>query len=228
MKISTCSRITQKHMPLNDQEWYILDKTLLSYIKNCLYMYHVIHWLGAEPEIASDVLQETYLRVLRFTRSNEEHSPSIDNFEAFCKTTAKRYILDLYRKDKRYVGSLDDVTFFATCASISISDDPAELAVEDITLYSSMLTFSKIVKRFPEMQKTALLIDLARKTNFDDEAPSPLERAMDAVGISLRAYNRALPHDPILRSRHAALVCLAYKRLRLAFHDTLPQLSVAA
>ncbi len=229
MKISTCPRITQESMPSNDQEWCMLNKTLLVYIKNCLYTYHVIHWLGAEPEIASDVLQETYLRVLRFTRSNEERGSSIDNFEAFCKTTAKRYILDMYRKDKRFVGSLDDLTFFATSSSISISEDPAELAIEDITLYSSMLTFSQIVKRFPEMQKTALLIDLARKTNFDDESPSPLERAMDAVGISLRMYNRALPHDPILRSRHTALVCLAYKRLRLAFlHDTLPQLNVAA
>jgi hypothetical protein len=194
-----------------------------------LYTYHVIHWSGAEPEIASDVLQETYLRVLRFTHTeNYELSPSINNFEAFCKTTAKRCILDMYRKDKRLVGSLDDCTFSTTHENISISDDPAEIVLADISLYSSMLTFSQIVKRFPPMQRNALLIDLARKTDFDNESPSPLERAMHAVGISLREYNQVLPCDTVLRSRHNALLCLAYKRLRLAFRDTLPQLSSAA
>ena len=207
-------------MPSNDQEWRAFDNVLLSYIKNHLYTYHIIHWLGAESEIADEVLQETYLRVLRFAHP-------IDNFEAFCKTTAKRYILDMYRKDKRFIGSLDD-TSFVTHVNISMSDDPAEVAVEDISLYSIMLTFSQIVKRFPEMQRIALLIDLARKTDFDDEAPSPLEKAMETVGISLREYNQALPHDTVLRSRHAALVCLAYKRLRLAFRDTVPQLTSAA
>ncbi len=230
MKIVTCSRTSQERMPTTNEEWRTLNKKLLCYIKNCLYTYQVIHWSGAEQEIAEDVLQETILRALRFACKYKEQNdaPLINNFEALCKTIAKRYILDLYRKDKRFVGSLDNDDFSLTHTNISLSDNPAEIALEDMALYSSMQTLSQVVKSFPERQKTALLIDLANKADFDDEWPSPLERAMWAVGISLRDYYCVLPQDPILRSRHSALVCLAYKRLRLAFHDTLPQLTSAA
>ena len=224
MKFSTCSR-----MPSNDQEWHILDKILLTYIKNCLYTYHIIHWLGAEPELADDVLQETYLRVLRFARTADNaHAIAINNFEAFCKTTAIRYILDMYRKDKRLVGSLDDDHFSASHATISISEDPAELVLADMSLYSSMLTFSQIVKRFPEKQRTAILIDLARNTDFDEDNPRPLVRAMRTIGIQLHHYRLALPRDPVLRSRHNALVCLAYQRLHLVYFNMLSQPTSAA
>jgi DNA-directed RNA polymerase specialized sigma24 family protein len=217
-------------MPTSTEEWHALDKKLLSYIMNYLYSYHVIHWKGSELELANDVLQETYLRVLRFTCSDKAHEgvSSIQNFEALCKIVAKHYILDLYRKDKRFVGSLDDENFSLSHIVISILDDPSELALADMQLYSIMLTISRIVKRFPKKQRTAILIDLAHKTDFDEEAPAPLERAMEAVGITLRNYNQPLPYDTVHRNRHNSLVCHAYKRLRLTLQKTLSQLSSAA
>jgi len=214
-------------MPTSTEEWQKLDKKLLSYIKKCLYTYHIIHWLGAEPELADDVLQETYLRVLRFTHLKDK-APSINNFEAFCKTTANRYILDMYRKDKRLVGSLDDANFSSTHVAISLAQDPAELVFADMSLYSIMLTFSQIVKRFPKKQQVAILIDLARNADFDEDNPGPLERAMYAVGIQLRDYYCPLPHDPVLRNRHNALVYLSYQRLRLVFYSMLSQSTTAA
>ncbi len=222
MKSKIWSHLTQERMPLTTEEWCTLNKTLLSHIRYNLCKYNTTHWMGSEQELAEDVLQETYTRVLHFAQSDEDQecTPLIKNFEALCKTIATRYILDLRRKDKRLVGSLDNTKFSITHETISMSDDPATLAVEDITLYTHMFTFSQIVKRFPD--------NLARSADFDDEYPRPLERAMWSVGISLREYYCELPHDPILRSRHNALVCLAYRRLRLAFNTTLSPLNAAA
>ena len=230
MKFVTDLHPPQKCMPATSEEWHALNKILLSYIKSCLYTYSVVHWVGGEQEIAEDVLQETYLRALRFAHNKEEHEdvPPINNFEALCKTIAKRHIIDIRRKDKHLVGSLDNTTFFITHETISMSDDPALIAVEDISLYTSMRSFSQAIKNFPEKQRIALLIDLARNADFDDEHPRTLERAMWSIGIPLRDYYRELPCDPILRSQHNALVSIAYKRLRLAFNTTLSPLNAAA
>ena len=230
MKFATSLHLTQKRMPTTSEEWHALNKILFSYIKSCLYTYSIIHWIGGEQELAEDVLQETYLRAFRFAHNSEEHEdvPPINNFEALCKTIAKRYILDVRRKDKHFVGSLDNTTFFITYETISVSDDPAMIAIEDISLYTYMLRFSQAIKRFPEKQRIALLIDLALNADFDDECSSPLERAMWSVGIPLRDYYCELPRDPILRSQHKALASIAYKRLRLAFNTALSPFNAAA
>ncbi len=230
MKFVTSLHSTQKRMPTKSEEWHVLNKILLSYIKNCLYTYSVLHWIGGEQELAEDVLQETYLRAFRFAHNSEEHEdvPPINNFEALCKTIAKRYILDIRRKDKHFVGSLDNTAFSITHETISMSDDPAMIAIEDILLYTCMLSFSQAIKRFPKKQRIALLTDLARNADFDDECSRPLERAMWSVGIPLRDYYCELPHDPILRSQYKALVSIAYKRLRLAFNTTLSPFNAAA
>ena len=230
MNITTGQHVAQEHMPSTSEEWRVLDKTLLYYIKNNLDKYSILHWIGGEQELAKDVLQETYARVFRFLRGNseQEDSPPINNFEAFCKTVAQRYILDLRRKDKRLVGSLDTIEFSSSHEILSTLDDPETLVLEEMTLYATVLTVSKVVKSFPEKQRIALLIDLAQDADFDDESPRPLELAMWAVGIPLREYYCKLPHDPVLRSRHNALVYVAYRRLRLAFNTTSSPLNAAA
>ena len=230
MNTTTSLHSTQVYMPTTPEEWQTLSKTLLAYIKNYLYTLSIVHWHGNEVDLAEDVLQETYVRALQFTHKNTTHesAPSINNFEAFCKTVAQRYILDLRRRDKRLVASIDDDHFTITHASALLSDDPVELAIEHIDVYSSMIMFSQAILRLPEVQRTSILVDLAQKTDFDDECPSPLEVAMTFVGIPLRLYNRNLPSDPVLRSRHNASLSIAYRRLRLAFQNTASQLYPAA
>ncbi len=227
MKTAPCSNASpvQDRIPTTNSEWHTLDSKLHAYIKNCLYKYSVTLWVGDEQNLVDDVLQETYLRALCFAAKN---ASSIACFEALCKTIAKRYILDLRRKEKRFAGSLDNSAFTITYMITSTAVDPFELVLEDITYFSSILMFSQIIKKFPEKQRTAILIDLARNVDFDNECPGPLERAMYAVGIALREYDCPQPHDPVLRKRHNSLVCLAYKRLRLAFNNIMPQCNSAA
>ena len=51
-----------------------------------------------------------------------------------------------------------------------------------------------------------------------DVQPSPLQVAFLEVGIQLRDYENLLPQDPIMRSRHASLVSLGYRKLAMLFH----------
>ena len=70
---------------------------------------------------------------------------------------------------------------------------------------------------FQVKQRTALLIDLANHTDLTDET-SPLKTAFMAVNINLCEYQRALPPDPLERSRHRPHLSITHiKRLRQTF-----------
>ena len=215
MKPATISiSSSNEQMPTTSEEWHVLDAVLRSYIRKYVYQSHLVHWQGGETELIDDVLQETFIRAINYTR---KVYPSVSSFEAFCKTIAKHYLLDLHRKDKRSVLSIDNEWAFNASEGYFMSSDPTEAVEEEEEVYTLMLKFAQAIKNFPEKQRTAILIDLANLTDFDEKRPSPLERAMWVVGISLREYYCELPHDPVLRSRHTALVCLAYQKLRKNF-----------
>ena len=208
-----------QNVPTTVEEWNTLETVLHSYIQKHLYTLRLTHWQGAEKEITEDVLYEAILRAIRYAqRAISSTTSPIHSFEAICKTIAKRYLLDLRRKDKRLVFSLDNTPSITEHQYTETSDDPAERVIEDIMLYSKMLQVSKIVKGFTPKLKEAMLIHLANLADFNDEQPSPLERAMWSVSIPLREYRQDVSRDPVLRSRHAALVCLGYKTLRQTIH----------
>jgi len=202
----------QKSMPVTLEQWYLLSNKLYVYIKNCLYTYRTFQWEGGEAELAEDVLQETYLRALTFAEN--ENASSIENFEAFCRTTAKHHILDLQRKNQRFSGSLDTEAFSNLTNYTQGCSDPAEFVLEDLSLYADMLVISEAVKRLPDKTRTAVLADLANMMDIDEEEPTPLDRAMQKVGVEMREYNYELPHDKKLRSQHSSLLSQGYKRLR--------------
>ena len=61
-----------------------------------------------------------------------------------------------------------------------------------------------------------MLIDIAKRMQFDVQ-PTPLQAAFLKVGIQLRDYENQLPQDPTMRSRHASLVSLGYRKLEMSF-----------
>ncbi len=216
-------------IPTTEAEWNTLTVLLYTYVKRNIYSLSIFCWQGNEHSIAQDTVIETLIRVLSYVKGVERGvNPPIDSFEAFCKTTAKRYLLDQRKKDKRFIASLDATTSFSILLNASAYVDPSEDVIEDISQYSVLLAIASIIKDFSPKMQEAILIHLACNADFDDEFPCPLERAMEAVNIRLRDYDHALPHDPILRSRHNAQVCLAIKRLRLALNNAPLQLDSVA
>ncbi len=205
----------KEHMPNTVEDLNALEATLRPYIQNYIYMLHLFHWKGKEREMTDDVLHETYLRAIPYIRNAENGTiPPIMSLEALCKTIAKRYLLDLRRKDKRLIISIDATPSFNRHQYVDTCVDPVELASESMVQYSKMLMIAQVVKGFSPKLKEAILVHFANMADFDDEQPRPLERAMQAVDIHLSKYRRELPSDPVLRSRHAALVCLGIKNLR--------------
>ena len=163
-------------------------------------------------------MQETFYRAVRYASGEKQANiPPIGSFEALCKTIAKRYLLDLRRKDKRLIASIEVTTSLSLHLDVLLSIDPAEVVLEDISQYTTLLMIAKTIKTFSPKQKEAILVHIANFADFDNEHPLPLERAFWAAGIPLREYCRELPTDPVLRSRHAASLCLAIKSLRQTF-----------
>ena len=201
---------------MTNDDWNTLEAVLRPYIQNRVYDLQIAHWHGAEKELIEDVFSETILRAVRYAQRAASGTPSpILSFEALCKTIAKHYLLDLRRKDKRLVLSIDALPYYKEYQYIELSaDDSADTVLEDMLVYSKMLLISKAVKDFTPKLKEAMLVHFANMADFDDEQPRPLERAMWSIGIPLRKYRKEIQSDPVLRSRHSALVCLGYKTLR--------------
>ena len=205
-------------MPKIEGEWLELEVKLRSFIQNYIFKLHLVHWQGCAQLLGEDALHETFVRAISYARKAENGIvPPIDSFEALCKTIAKNYLLDLRRKDKHLAYSIDAVSTYNVHQYVSMSTDPINDVIDEMMVYAKMLLVSKAIKSFTPKLKEAMLIHLANLEDFDDEQPRPLERAMWAVGIPLREYQRELPKNPVLRSRHSALVCLGLKTLRQTF-----------
>src|SRR5260370_1367626 len=102
-----------------------------------------------------------------------------------------------------------------TNSSGSLRGKPSSDAI-CISLYSFLrlyVKFSHAVVKFPYKQRTALLIDLANRMDFNLE-PTPLQKAFLGVGIRLQDYQQPLSEDARGRSRHASNTSHAYKRTR--------------
>lgn len=220
---------TQRHMPKIEGEWLELEVKLRPFIQNFISRLNLVHWRGGAQLLGEDTLSETLARAICYARKAEHGIvPPIDSFEALCKTIAKNYLLDLRRKDKHLAYSIDTISPYCVHQYVGMSTDPINEVIEEMMVYAKMLLVSKSIKNFTPKLKEAMLIHLANMEDFDDEQPRPLERAMWAVGIPLREYQCELPKDPVLRSRHSALVCLGLKTLRQTFCDPPHQPDTAA
>ncbi|HYB00277.1 MAG TPA: hypothetical protein VED37_08665, partial [Ktedonobacteraceae bacterium] len=77
---------------------------------------------------------------------------------------------------------------------------------------------AKKVANFPPKLRRAMLIDIASHMHFELE-PTALQAAFLKVGIQLEEYAGLMPQEPIMRSRHASLVSLGYRQLKMLFRN---------
>ncbi len=209
---------TSDHRSAGDQIWCELYSTLRPYILAWVYSSGVTSWHGQENDIADDILQEAIIRTLKYTKQAESgKNLPIHSITCFSRTVAQNHFRDLRRRELRLVRPTlhdnDEVPFFV---SQSEQVDPSEVALEGLARRSLLLALARIIADFPDKQRTALLTDLANHADFADEQ-CPLRSAFVAVGIDLHAYRRPLPINPAERSRHAASLSMAYKRLKQTF-----------
>ncbi len=197
--------------------WDELHNWLKPHILTWLYQYHVPLWLGQEQDIANDILQETFIRTLNYVnRSAVTGSRPIESLESFCKTVARNYIRDMWRKEYRVVSltSLSESSENNILDRVSI--DPSELALVHLTSRDTLVILAHLIIDFPPGQRRAILVDLAQRSDFDEES-GPLHIIFLELGINLYEYKLVNPFNSVERSRHAALLSIAYKRLKKKF-----------
>jgi DNA-directed RNA polymerase specialized sigma24 family protein len=208
---------TQQHdyQPVNDRVWSELYGTLKPYILSWVYSSGVSSWHGQEHDIADDILQEAIIRTLKYMRLAESGKGlPIHSMTCFGRTVAHNHFRDLRRREMRLIRpntqeGQDEVLLLSHGDDI----DPSEVALDSLMRISVLMTVARVIVGFPVKQRTALLVDLANHTDLSDE-DNQMCRAFAAVNVDLRDYCRVLPGDPQERSRHAASLSMAYKRLR--------------
>lgn len=202
----------------HDAIWCTLYSSLRPYILSWIYSSGVSSWQGQEHDLADDILQEAVIRTLRYSKQTETGAANpIYSMICFGRTVAQNHFRDLRRRELRLVRPMaqeNQEPMLLTMPDAEI--DPAEVALEDLSRFSLMLTLAHIIKEFPSKQRIALLIDIAKYTDFED-GPSPLQIAFKTVGINLHNYRFSRSTDPNERARHAASLSVAYKRLRQVF-----------
>ncbi len=128
---------------------------------------------------------------------------------------AKNYFQDLRRKDSRLQPFNRD-GYSQVENTIHEEINIAEVVLDKVYEEWLFQEIAKEIANYPPKMREAILIDIAMRMDFDTQ-PTPLQAAFLNVGIQLQDYARLLPKDPIMRSRHASLVSLGYKKLEMSF-----------
>jgi DNA-directed RNA polymerase specialized sigma24 family protein len=200
-----------------DTLWLPLYLLLLPLAKRWVYAAHIYSWVGQENDVAWDIVLVTIQRTYEYNLKAQNENNPIGSFQRLSIRIARNYFQDLRRKDSRIQPFNRD-----GCSQVenTIHD---ELNIAEVILdkvYEEWL-FEEIAKEidsYPTKLRTAMLIDIARRMEFD-VPPTPLQAAFLKLGIQLRDYEYLLPQDPIMRSRHSSLVSLGYKKLAMEFRS---------
>jgi DNA-directed RNA polymerase specialized sigma24 family protein len=183
-------------------------------VKRLVHSSNIASWHGQEYDIVEDHVQEAVVRTWKFSQQavHREVRP-LGSPEAMCITIARHYSIDRMRQSRRFVRR-EQNNYTPEAQIVRYHQvDPLEEVIDKAFEESLLLMLPSEILEFPEKQRTALLIDLANRMDFDGD-PTPLQQAFLNVGIQMRNYQIPLPTDPVELNRHRSLVSIAYKRLK--------------
>jgi DNA-directed RNA polymerase specialized sigma24 family protein len=200
----------------SDATWENLYTTLRSPVRRWVYTSGISSWLGQEEDITEEIVQESISRTFeRSLRLHDSEETVLRSPEAMAYTIARNYYNDLRRREGRIDRFGTDENAYRNIAGA----DLIELALEGMYQQWILERAAYEISTFPEKQRRALLVDLAKHTDFD-EPPTALQQVLLTVDIRLQDYRQSRLADQVMRSRHAALLSVAYRRLREAHVDT--------
>ena len=198
-----------------DTLWIPLYSLLLPLAKRWVYAAHVYSWCGQEIDIAWDIVLVTIQRTYEYNLKAQDENIPIGSFQRLCIRIAKNYFQDLRRKDNRLQPFNRDGSSYVE-NTIHDEQDIAEVILDKVYEEWLFEEIAKEIASYPTKLRIAMLIDIAKRMQFDVQ-PTPLQAAFLKVGIQLRDYENQLPQDPTMRSRHASLVSLGYRKLEMSF-----------
>ena len=201
----------------DEHVWHNLYQWLFPLVSFWVYSSGVLSWRAQYAEIAEEITQEAVLRTFSYVqRAHKGEGAPVVSLKALCRVIARNHFEDRRKKDYRLIHT-NHTTDPLSEPFTHHQADPSQIAIDQLTLDATIMLAARIVARFPQRQRSALLTDLANITP-PDEQPSLLEQALSNEGVHLRDYHRPLPSDQAERGRYATLLCIAYKRLRNQVH----------
>ncbi|MBV9228252.1 MAG: hypothetical protein JOZ18_02975 [Chloroflexi bacterium] len=196
-------------------KWQNLYPALRSLIRRQVYASRIPSWHGQEDDIVEDILQESARRIIEYAQKAEKgEALPIYLFEHMVMVIASNYCKDMRRRDRRFIRLVADPSIVVGGGAM-MNLNPAhfsETAIERAYQEELFILLAHEIAAFPSKQRNALLIDLANRMSFDEQ-PTPLQKAFLQVGIRLEEYQQPLPEDLKERSKYAALLYHAYKRV---------------
>lgn len=197
----------------SESGWISLYSLLLPLVKRWVYSSNVYAWIGQEADIVWDIVLAAIQRTFEYALNAQNRGVTVTSLKYLSVKIAKNYYRDLWRKDRRIVRFDQEDSSYGSQPGLYSQVDPSELAFNIVYIGWLFIQIANLVITFPYRTRTALLIDLASRMHFDDTEVTPLQQAFLLAGIRLQDYADLLPEDPTAKSRHAALLSLAYKRL---------------
>ena len=198
-----------------DTLWVTLYLLLLPLAKRWIYASNTSSWIGQENDMAWDIVLVTIQRAYEYTLKAQRENIPIASIQRLSITIAKNYFQDLRRKDSRHQPFNRD-GYSQVEYAIRNEIDIAEAVLDKVHEEWLFQELAKEIANYPTKLRTAMLIDIARRMEFDLQ-PTPLQAAFSGVGIQLRDYKDLLPEDPVMRSRHSSLISLGYRKLAMLF-----------
>ena len=196
----------------SDATWEGLYTTLRSPVKRWVYTSGISSWRGQEEDITEDIVQVSVVRTYeRSLRLHDTDGDVLRSPEAMAYTIARNYYNDLRRREGRLDRFGNDENAYRDIPCTDLID----LALEGMYQQWILQRAAYEISTFPAKQRRALLVDLAKHTDFDEQ-PTVLQQVLLAVDIRLQDYQQPGLTDQVMRSRHAALLSIAYRRLREA------------
>ena len=197
----------------NDTTWQKLYPLLRPLVKHWVYSSGVSSWKGQEDDVVDDIVQEAITRLFQYSqRAERGEVVPIDAIEHMIKVVALNYCRDLKRRERRLLRPSIDERSYGEPVDSTNTVDPAEIAIDETFQEWLFERLSQEIVKFPKKQRIALLIDLANRMHFAVQ-PSLLQRAFSRRGVKLQDFRHLFPKNPLERSRHAASLSLAYKRV---------------
>src|SRR5581483_1279155 len=198
-----------------DQVWQNLYHFLHAHVRGYVHRLSPPAWRGQEDDIVDDIVQEAIISTYCYAeRAMRGEARPISSLELFSKPVAHHLCLDWQRKERR-LARIECFDLLGDDNITAVADDPAEEVLEKLEIACFLAEVVPLIKKLPYKQRTTLLTDLANLAEEDDL----LRIALLKADIELLDYRHPLPLDRLLRSRHAASLCIAYKRLRQILND---------
>ncbi|HLI08709.1 MAG TPA: hypothetical protein VKV40_19250 [Ktedonobacteraceae bacterium] len=209
MALHDCSSDPSRRESFDDATWDRVYSSLRPHARRWVYTSGISSWRGQEEDIVEDIVQVGVTRTYEYSlRLHETDSAQLRSPEAMAYTIAHNYYNDLRRREGRLDRFGTDEDSYQDRAT-----DLIDLALENMYLEWLLIRAAYAISQFPEKQRRALLIDLAHLTDFEEQ-PTVFRQALLTLGIRLQDYRLPRLADATLRSRQAALLSVAYRRLR--------------